>query len=273
MSLEIKYLGKLGNNLFQYCVSRLYAEKHELIIETDLPKRIHFIEFIEYKQPILKPLIKNKQIMIRDMHFNLQTCSFPYYGNRRYKFRGYYQNSLFLNNNSDRIMEYFKPYFSKKKIIKNKKDILVLIRLGDDFNHFGDSEIIHPSYYTNILDKEVFNKCFIYLYPIKYQYTNVYLSYFKKYNPILIEQKDIDTNFSIPFYYDKIICSNSTFHWWGCFLSNSSTIYTPDKFGLFGIDELKKHNDYNIDMWNIKNKSIKSESKFVDITKLLVNVH
>ena len=133
MSLEIKYLGKLGNNLFQYCVSRIYAENHNLYIETYTPRKAYFIQFSEFIPPnILTKLVKYRQIRIRDMHFNNKTCSFPYHGVRRYKFRGYFQNSAFINKYSDRIMGFFEPYISKKNIKKNIKDILLLIRIGID---------------------------------------------------------------------------------------------------------------------------------------------
>lgn len=268
MSLEIKYLGNLGNNLFQYCTSIIYCTNNNLFLESKISKKCYFLKINPYSQPKnLEQFVRFKQILIKDQNFDKSICDFPYHGCRRYKFRGYFQNTLYLNKNEDIVLNIFSDL--RKEYIKNinNDDILVLIRLGDDFFHEAtDSEVIDPEYYLNILDKETFNKCYIYIYPLEEEYSQIYLKFFEKYNPIIIPQSQNPLeNFTIPLRFNKIVCSNSTFHWWGCFISDASKIYIPKLFGYFGTnDNIRSHNSYYYEITNIRNMSIPINNKFIE---------
>ena len=67
--------------------------------------------------------------MIRDMHFNKEDCAFPYHGSRRYKFRGYFQNSYFLNTHSNKIMEYAAGQYDDPRFQLGKYEWPALLRL------------------------------------------------------------------------------------------------------------------------------------------------
>lgn len=267
MSLEIKYLGNLGNNLFQYCTSVIFCITNNLFLETQISDKFKFLKPSKFKQPDnLKLLDRYKQILIKDVNFDLNNKEYPYMGYRRYKFRGYYQNTIYLNRYQDIVLDIFKDI--RNEYIKNinHNDILVLIRMGEDFFHeYSDSEVLHPKYYLDILEKETFDNCYIYYYPQEDEYSKLYIKLFDKYKPIIIKQSDNPLeNFVIPFRFNKIICSNSTFHWWGCYLSEAKIIYIPKLFGYFGTDIIRRHNDYYHDLTNIRNRSITIENKFIE---------
>ena len=267
MSLEIKYLGNLGNNLFQYCTSIIFTKNNNLFLETKISDKFKFLKPANFKQPKnFKLLDRYKQLLIKDIDFDLDKKEYPYSGYRRYKFRGYYQNTIYLNRYQDIILNIFKEIRDEYIKTINKNDILILIRTGEDFFHqYSDSEVLDPKYYLDILEKETFNNCYIYIYPQEDYYSKLYLELFDKYNPTIIKQsEDPLENFVIPFKFNKIICSNSTFHWWGCYLSESKIIYIPKLFGYFGTDIIRKHNDYYYEITNIRDRSIIVTNKFIE---------
>ena len=65
-----------------------------------------------------------------------------------------------------------------------------------------------------------------------------------------------------------IICSNSTWGWWACFLSNAENIYTFDKFGMFGVSLLRTHGIHVNALSNIRNMSRVVEGSLINISSL-----
>jgi len=103
-------------------------------------------------------------------------------------------------------------------------DLVVHIRL-DDFNHNGyNSEIVHVRHFIELIESLEFNRLFIVVDQIRNAYEETYMSHFRKYDPILIQQTVIE-DFKFLIYAQNIICSNSTFAWMAAFLGNASNIW------------------------------------------------
>jgi hypothetical protein len=179
-------------------------------------------------------------------------------------FNDFFQNCVYINKNENLI----KTFFELPAFEKNTKDIVLHVRLDDKVHtdnisqptNWDDAEIVHPDYYKKILDSETYEKVYIVVDKINYDWEKKYLSHFEKYNPIIISQSPHE-DFMFMRTFNKIITSTSTFAYWSAFLSDAEKIYTFEMAGYVGIN-LRSHGPHVKELWNIKNKSIKIDEKF-----------
>ena len=130
--------------------------------------------------------------------------------------------------------EYYKPYKSRiKEFFKIKKidvgqtnnDVLIHVRLGDCIDQFPDNPfVMPPEYYHKALSCIDFDKVFIITNPESVN--NKFLKNFDKYDPTILGGTEIE-DFRAMTSFKKIIMSQSTFSWWGAFLSTADLIFTP----------------------------------------------
>jgi len=100
-------------------------------------------------------------------------------------------------------------------------DVLINIRRGDDYGLLN--WILPLTYYSQILDRmQNIGKIFITGIGID---ENVH-RFFSKYEPIYYTGS-IKEHFLFFMNFERIILSNSTFAWWGGFLSDASELYAP----------------------------------------------
>jgi hypothetical protein len=211
--IVIQYLGKFGNNLFQYAFGRLLAISFNYSLGTDL---------IDNAVIVANGNVKglsyyNYPTVISDI--NQSGNFFPsQLEERLYILYGYFQNIDYYRNRRKLIQS----FFNYKKPLMNKSDIVLHVRLGD-YKNFGPKGIvIHPQYYLDILRKEEFDK--IYIVTDDPNDTD-YFRHFRYYNPTIINSS-VKDDFYFIMSFDKVIMSNSTFSWWATFLGDASTIYT-----------------------------------------------
>jgi len=222
MSVHIKYKGRIGNHFFQYAYARLLAERNNMKLTSDW----EYKKLIRATKPMPGRVFKEPSIYIKDTlpfdqeyveNYKLDKLLDTPLDNARYVIAGYFENSEIMNNNEEKIKRFFKlPKIQKS----NPKDILINVRIGNDFAEIG--QIIHPDYYLNILNNEQFEKVYI----VGLNKEEKYLDFFKGINYQMLPSSPIND-----FYYfqkfDKIVCSNSTFSWWAAFFSDANTIYFP----------------------------------------------
>lgn len=267
MSIEINYKGRIGNHLFQYCFARMLAQKnsYKLLSQWDYPELMRStvhdggkvvddpIWYIKDTLPFDELYIKNYDLLD---FFNKPLKDY------RYIVSGYFENSDFFNSNEELIKSFFKIDYSNDEF---PNDIVINLRLGDDFAELG--RIIHPEYYTNILERETFDKVYI----VGANENEPYLKVFEKYKPIIVPN-NVHQDFHFIRKFNKIVCSNSTYSWWAAFLSNASIIYTPEFNSPFLrscrnsiVVEVKYLKDYKpVTQYEV------SQSLFVKLEKLLV---
>jgi hypothetical protein len=210
MGVYVGYLGRFGNNMYQYSLSRLYAENHSLQLITEW-KHDHIISVTKPKPGTSNGgyfrCIDDQNI---DSLFNIKPDD-------AVMFAGYFQQSIRYNPHRGRIKGFFKlPEFEK-----NTKDIVMHVRCDD----YGLGHRIHPQWYIDILKQESFDKLYIVMSPLEQHY----LDYFKDFNPIIVSE-DAKSDFFFISSFDRIICSNSTFAWWAAFLGNPSKAYVFKKW-------------------------------------------
>jgi hypothetical protein len=211
--IEVRYNGRLGNQLFQYCMGRILAEGlgYELNAKP--------IEGFPNTQKPVKG--KNYSYYFRrhmyghdvDLKSILADKS-----KRNIVLTGYFQN-----------YSYYKPH---KTVIKrhwlktnnpfkrtNKNDIVVHVRRTDCM-HVGFG--LPFSYYEDALETASYRRVFI----CTDDPQSRFLQNFKKYRPIIRHSTALN-DFHFIMSFNKIIQSQSSYSWWASFLSKAKEIYTP----------------------------------------------
>lgn len=216
----LQNVGQSGNQLFPTVLANIIARKYNLNVEVYKNKLANFKKQATYENKVEN----GNKIQTR----NPFKVSFEQTENGIHLLRDYYQYEDFFNPYRTEIKN---DILELTTVEKNNKDVVIHLRL-DGFNHHGyDSHIIHPEWYTSILDSLDFDKLYIVMATKTGRLRNDqdkthYLDFFKKYNHEIVSGNELeDITFIRSF--DKIISSNSTFSWWACFLSDASQIFLP----------------------------------------------
>ncbi len=252
MSIEIRYLGGFGNRLSAYIWARLLAIKNNLYLETSFPD-----EDIKYSFPgkeILSTTPHESGRIFKEPIEHIIDVEFDYNGPEyfdkkldpaHYIVEGFFQEANYYNDSYELI----KTFFNLDPIKKNTKDIVMVLRLAD---FYREKLVINPGWYKSILNKEEYDN----IYVVGCDHDDHYLDYFKEYNLKVIQPtNNIGEDFHFIRSFDKIICSNSSLHWWASFLSEASTIYTFKKFA------------YNSDTEQDSNRSLMSNMRNATVIK------
>ena len=99
-------------------------------------------------------------------------------------------------------------------------------------------------------ERSPYEKVYIVVDDIKCEWEKTYLSYFKKYNPIIVTNTPKEDFFFL-MSFNKIINSNSTFSYWASFFSDAEKIYTFKNAGFYGRNKI--HIEHTKNLCNIKN--------------------
>lgn len=230
-SVKIKYHGRYGNKLFIYFMARLYAEKHNLNLLTNINNTFFELtspkNFGEYSDKLKTYTLKDSDIKDNEL---------PYYGKGVYVFDGFFQNEDIFYKNKEKILGYINLKYDKKD------NFTIHVRLDDYFYPNKRHLIISIDYYIYCIKKYANNYKNIYIICDKLRY-----DWEKKYMVELIKQ--IKLLNKIPIYTENsiendiinilqsnyIVTSNSTFCFWAAFFSNAEKIIL---FPYVGIDIL-----------------------------------
>ena len=207
--------GRFGNQLFQYTIARLLAEK----IGFELGQQGEWNDTITATPPKPGKRYTNDTVTIVE-RFDTGNILERKYEKKHYHLRGYWQEAHYYLPNRDKIL----GFFNEKATAQTDKDNIVMHVRLDDYKEFGKGgTVLNPRYYTDCLEYEIFDELFI----ITDAPNDDYFNAFEKYNPIFnygTEKQD----FWFLTQFDRIICGNSCFSWWAAFLSNANKIYMPE---------------------------------------------
>lgn len=234
--ITFKKLCRTGNNLFQYMFCKL------ICLQTDyqyIP-----LEELDMSEP-------NITIYENDLDVTLEKILSGEIKPENIICEGFFQKSDYYSPYREQLLEIFyttDEYWiddnNNKKYIKDfieipshinlhDNDIVMHIRLDDFRNpipYLINTDLISPKHYIHILENWAtpINNIYIICDKIRYEWESSYISYFNKFNPILIQGtllEDIAVMRDCP----NLIHSNSTLCWFMSFISKTKkTRFIPD---------------------------------------------
>lgn len=217
MSVHFVYQGTFGNNLFQYMIARLFADEHDLKLETPWkPHMDNRSAFDVLKVMDIQPQKSGRSFNSPKVNFGDHSDVLgKKWGEGRYGFNGFFQRSKVFYERREAVLKIARAVPVK---MRGSGDIVVTVRLG---GYVGEHNAIHPEWYQKILDRESFDK----LYIVTDSPGWGYFKAFKRYNPIMVSgPAHDDWNFVRSF--RRILCANSSFHWWAVFFGNPERVWT-----------------------------------------------
>ena len=229
--------GGFGNQMFQYCFARLLAEKNNIYLNA----KFNYDHVLETTKPL-------HQIHSESPNKPHRVIGDDVY----YRWRSRHGSQI------------------------PNLDPLVTLRLGDFLHDGYNSEIIHYQWYQEAMaempGKKDILACIFRAREVKStpEQEEKYIGKLVKEDIGTITKtgSDLIADLKMRFSYDNIICSNSTFSWWGCFLGGAKNITTFYDFGHFGPTMHKCHGIHINQLRNIRNVSHAKKGSFLDISGL-----
>jgi len=211
--VKVKYNGRLGNNLFQYCFGRIIAEENGFQLEAKQIKGFPNINYIKNG----KNLEIKKRITGHKVNFDrLKNIN----------------HGILLDGHFE-IYEYYKSYKEKIKNWLWTPDPSSKYKIGnnDCVIHLRLDDVLKKNIgikYKEI-EKMFKNVKFENLYVCSDQLSNSNCKkIIEKYNAIPINENAIET-YKLIKKFNKIVLSPSTFSWWAAWLSDAKEILIPWK--------------------------------------------
>ena len=224
--IHVKYRGRFGNNLFQHALGRILASKlgyqlsHENGIWGGVDNLAHF--------PHLSSSLRGKSIshpaITLEGHYIELDKLLESAEDRKIILNGFFQRYEYYRPYKDLIKDWL--YLEPLDVGQTEEDVIIHLRLGDDVLKFDEnSPYIMPfEYYEQSLSLLNFKNLYICSDPETRD--SKYVRQFDSYNPILLEGNVIE-DFRALCSFNKIIISQSSYSWWGAFLSNAAEIFFP----------------------------------------------
>ena len=209
--IRVIYDGNLGNNLFQYAFGRILAEKYGLQLDAKpiagFPRTGDNVSGIR--------LAGSDEIVLRG-----QRPKLPYDVDRPMLLTGYFQRSEYYVSHVNQIKEWFTMDYVLKEEPPDERDVVVGIRRGRDY---VPRHALPISYFSEAICQCSPRRVFITTNSPNDPFVKFIAKRFsgKIRPPGALDNLAFISNFS------RIVISNSTFLWWGAFLSNANLVIFP----------------------------------------------
>lgn len=226
--IVVKYIGRLGNNLFQYCLGRIMAT--ELGFDLIAEPIEGFPNAISWKQSRDSYLFR-KRVLLKGHRLNLAAILADR-RRRRIALKGFFQR-----------YEYYRPY---KELIRADwlgpeipprfpdDELTISIRAGDIWQQ-QTQRWIHPDYvalpfsfYERILERGNWNKVHV----ISEDRDDPMAQKIATRYEAEVYSGSVLSDFTLLRSSSNIVLSVSTFSWWAAWLSNARRVFVP-RVGLF----------------------------------------
>lgn len=245
MTVDVRFLGHLGNNLFQYALGRVLAEELGLALEcqaagerpgfarveaasgirdrlwlltgafADVPLRLpgRAIEQPQYRH------VTGEQLQWNGHGINLDWL-LRHGGDTRIVLRGYFQRSEYYLPYRERIRRWYTLPPVAGELVPGPRDIVLHLRRSYDMRVLG--RLLSLRFYEEILEGQAFERVYVCGLGIDAA-TRAQLARFR---PIYL---DLDALATLRLLQrsSQIAIANSTFSWWGAWLSDATRIFFP----------------------------------------------
>ena len=227
--INVKYVGRMGNNMFQYALGRILAENKNMKLNakaiggfTNTDEIINPEYIIEnnpliFRDHVLK--INNERVSVQDI-INLP--------DRAIYLDGWFQRYEYYRAYKEDIRKWFEV--EDLDVGQTENDIIIHLRMGDCITGSlaQDPYVMPVGYFNKSLESTSFDKLYVCSDPetLTHPLFQYYIDNFKDYNPIILNG-DTMGDFRTIKSFNKIIMSQSTFSWWAAFLSKANEVFVP----------------------------------------------
>jgi hypothetical protein len=250
MAVEVQFIGRLGNNLFQYALGRIIAEElgYELVcrpaavagateVRPDSGDAATLLDLAgEFLDVPLR--IPGKHIRSPHERYVLGERAWSGYGvplqrilqdrrDRRIVLRGYFQRMEYFAPYRDVVRSWLRPRRSASPPDPDPRHIVVNVRRGYDYQSLGWS--LSADYYERVLSQEepgTVHVCGVGI-------DNSIRRSLQPYQPVYFSGTPVE-EFRFIASFKRIVLSNSTFCWWAAWLSHAEEIHFPRCRGFWG---------------------------------------
>lgn len=222
--VEVRYRGRFGNRLFQYCFGRILAEELGFALCADsirgFPGTAETVSGQAHDHPVvvLEHHVVDLPAVVRDRRA------------RRVVVDGFFQRYEYYRSYRDRIRSEWLRRDDEPRSEVGAGDLTMHVRLGDYVTAHGAA--LPFSYYESILRRTRYDRLIL----CSDDPDDPFLRRFAPYQPIIRRAAELD-DFRLLRAARKIVLSQSSFSWWAAFLSEAEEIYFPlPATGFWGED-------------------------------------
>jgi len=216
--INVSYIGRFGNNLFQYSLARIinYNNGFGIITSGLYQDILPNIQGKEYYSPI--DIYEGHQINFKHLCSNTP---------RQIRLQGFFQRYEYYKDYKDNIKLWLSNIPRKTNITPTPKDIVLHVRGGDLWGKEGSVNEHHVpcpyKYYKKILDSSTYDKIYI----ITEHKNDIIANKIQdNYNAIIVSNSVLE-DFEFMRRSTTLVLSVSTLAWWAAWLSDATTIHFP----------------------------------------------
>lgn len=227
--INVKYVGRMGNNMFQYALGRILAENKNVRLNASPiegfpntfdsvnPDNMIETDPLLFKDHVLK--INGNNVSVDDI-INIE--------NRAICLDGWFQRYEYYRDYKEDIRKWLEV--EDLDVGQTENDIIIHLRMGDCITGSlaQDPYVMPVDYFNKSLESTSFDKLYVCSDPetLTHPLFQHYIDNFKDHNPIVLNG-DTMGDFRAIKSFNKIIMSQSTFSWWGAFLSKANEVFIP----------------------------------------------
>ena len=210
--INVTKLGTLGNNMWQYSVSRVIAEKNNLQLNCysipGFPRTEDVVSGNSYGLPLVNI----------EGHFFDKELSFA---NSRVEMKGYVQRYEYIKDHKAKVKEWFQLNVeSPMEVLPT--DFVVSIRRG--WNGWPTSLCPPKEFFLDVFDNVDYERIIL----CTDSFDDPYFDFIDDLDVDLVKAKYSPLEqFALIKSANKILLTSSTFCWWAAFLSEANEIYYP----------------------------------------------
>lgn len=207
MNFKLIFNGRLGNQMFQYAFSYRLSKEYNCKLYYNKKVLLHKLFNIPFHQ--------------NNLEFNTSIHESIFFEDNilkddNYLIQGFWQNEKYFKKYKNDLIKLYK--LPQYKI--SSQDLIIHVRRGDYVNNLNFF-YCDLNWYNRAISKFNFDRLHIIS-----DDNNWCKEAFKVYNPIIPELNEL-SSLGYLSSFKNIIISNSSFSWWGAYLSNTTNIIYP----------------------------------------------